>query len=88
MRAGLRRIIGSLTALLFVAAADPAFACPVCFGATDSPAVQGMQKAIVALLIVTGGVLAAFGTFFIYLMRKARASSQTMAVPASAHGGS
>ena len=47
-------------------------ACPVCFGQNDSPLAWGVNMGILAMLIVTVGVLAGFGTFFIYLARRAR----------------
>jgi hypothetical protein len=50
--------------------AQPAFACPVCFGAPDSPQVRGMQMGILALLGVTVAVLGAFAGFFLYLRRR------------------
>ena len=49
-----------------------AMACPVCFGASDSPMAQGVNMGIYVLLGITSGVLAAFATFFIYLIRRAR----------------
>ena len=52
------------------------FACPVCFTATDSPAATGMSMAILAMLGVTGVVLASFGAFFVYLMRQGRAATR------------
>jgi hypothetical protein len=68
-------------------------ACPVCFGALEGPIADGTNKAILALLGVTGGVLLAFAAFFIYLVRRARVSvpppvGVASAVAASrAHGG-
>ena len=53
-----------------LASATPAMACPVCFGAPDSPQVKGMQMGILALLGVTVVVLGAFATFFLYLRRR------------------
>lgn len=50
--------------------ATPALACPVCFGAPDSPQVRGMQMGILALLSVTVVVLGAFAAFFLYLRRR------------------
>ena len=58
-----------LTASL-LAFARPALACPVCFGAPDSPQVKGMQMGILALLAVTVVVLGAFAAFFLYLRRR------------------
>lgn len=60
------------TVLLVFALAEPAFACPVCFGATDSPVAQGINLAILALLGITGAVLGSFVAFFIYLAKRAR----------------
>jgi len=63
----------AVLACLLAASAASAAACPVCYGAPDSPATQGMTAAIVSLLGVTGGVLAAFGTMFLRLRSRARA---------------
>lgn len=61
-----------LAAVWAFAAPATALACPVCFGASDSPAAQGVNMAIFFLLGVTGFVLAGFAAFIIYLMRRAR----------------
>ena len=47
-------------------------ACPVCFGQNDSPLASGMNLGIIVMLGVTGGVLAAFASFMIHLVRRAR----------------
>ena len=60
-----------LTALL-LAAPRVALACPVCFGQNDSPMAAAANLAIVVMLVIVGGVLTAFGSFFIYLRRRAR----------------
>ena len=49
-----------------------ALACPVCFGQNDSPMAVAMNLGIIAMLIVVVGVLGAFASFFIYLMRRAK----------------
>jgi hypothetical protein len=57
-----------------------ALACPVCFGQSDSPMASAANLAILLMLAIVGVVLAAFATFFIYLMRRARlASTETLA---------
>ena len=57
----------------FVALApESLLACPVCFGKLDGPLADGANKAVLALLGITIAVLAAFATFFIYLVRRAR----------------
>jgi hypothetical protein len=58
--------------LLFAAAPRAALACPVCFGQNDSPMAVAMNMGILAMLIVVIGVLGAFASFFIYLMRRAK----------------
>jgi hypothetical protein len=54
-----------------------ALACPVCFGASDSPLARATNLGIIALLIVVVGVLASFAAFFIYLNRRARLFAST-----------
>jgi hypothetical protein len=56
-----------------------ALACPVCFGATDSPIAGAVNLAIFALLGVTGAVLSGFVAFFIYLARKAKQAREAEA---------
>jgi hypothetical protein len=58
-----------MTAIL-LACARPALACPVCFGAPDSPQVKGMQMGILVLLAFTVAVLGSFAAFFLYLRRR------------------
>ena len=49
-----------------------ALACPVCFGQSDSSMAWGAKAGVFFMLGLTVAVLAAFGAFFIYLMRRAR----------------
>ena len=67
------------TMLLFLAVSALAprtvLACPVCFGATDSPMLQASNMGVLALLIVTLAMLGAFGLFFLHLMRRASAAA-------------
>ena len=50
-----------------------ALACPVCFGGPDSPQTRAAQMGILALLVVTVGMLASIaGFFFVYLRRRIR----------------
>lgn len=53
---------------------NPAFAlaCGSCYGAADTPATNGMNFAILSMLGITGGVLAAITSFFLYLRKRAR----------------
>jgi hypothetical protein len=61
----------ALAAMLF-ATPRSVLACPVCFGASDSPMAVATNMGIIAMLVVVAGVLAAFASFFIYLMRRAK----------------
>jgi hypothetical protein len=49
-----------------------AWACPVCYGASDSSTIAGVNFAILALLGVTGSVLAGFASFFLYIRKRSR----------------
>lgn len=55
---------------LFIPAS--ALACGSCYGAADTPATNGMNFAILSMLGITGSVLAAFTSFFLYLRKRAR----------------
>jgi len=70
---------------LVVAISRPAFACPVCFGASDSPMAIATNMGIIAMLMVVAGVLTAFASFFIYLMRRAKLAAR-QSDPAGAAG--
>ena len=68
----MRRVI--LTTLM-LAAPRAALACPVCFGQNDSPLASGINRGILAMLVLTGGVLVSFAAFIIHLVRRARANA-------------
>ena len=53
-----------------------AAACSVCFGASDSPMAAGVNSGILAMLAVIGSVLLGFGTFIVYLIRRANAPGE------------
>jgi hypothetical protein len=59
-------------AAMLIATPRSVLACPVCFGASDSPMAVATNMGIIAMLVVVAGVLAAFASFFIYLMRRAK----------------
>ena len=75
----------TLLTLGMLAAPRAALACPVCFGDNDSPMAVAMNLGIFAMLIVVAGVLGAFATFFIYLIR--RASQLERSAVAAPHDG-
>jgi hypothetical protein len=47
-------------------------ACSVCFGQSDSPLAKGTNMGVFFMLAVTVVMLAAFASFFIYLIRRQR----------------
>jgi len=48
-----------------------ALACPVCFGNSDAPMAIATNTGIFFMIGVVVAVLAAFASFFIYLIRRA-----------------
>jgi hypothetical protein len=68
----MRKTLLALLTVLMLAVPHVALACPVCFGASDSPLAQGTNMGVFFMLAVTVGMLAAFASFFIYLVRRKR----------------
>ena len=66
------RISIPVVGLLYAVSPQTIHACSVCVGNPSDPMTEGLSLAILSLLGVTGTVLASFGAFFIYLMKKAR----------------
>jgi len=64
-----------LVLLTCLAVPRAAYACPVCFGQSDSPMAAAANLSILVMLVITVGMLAAFASFFIVLIRRARAAS-------------
>jgi hypothetical protein len=73
----------TILAALILAVPRVALACPVCFGQSDSPMASAANLAIIVMLVIVGGVLAAFASFFIYLMRRARMAAEQTSPPVS-----
>jgi hypothetical protein len=66
-----RKVLSALITLLLLAAPRAALACPVCFGDSNSPMAIATNTGIISMLVIVAGVLGAFASFFIYLMRRA-----------------
>jgi hypothetical protein len=76
----MRRIVrslraGALLAAAWVIAAPAARACQACFGAEDSPIIDGAKAGAWMLIGLTFCMEAAFVGFFIYLRRRAKRAS-------------
>lgn len=67
-----RPIFTKLSLLAFFLTTGSAWACPVCYGSTDASTIAGVNLAILALLGVTGSVLAGFGSFFLRIRKRSR----------------
>ena len=52
-----------------------AMACPVCFGNSDAPMARATNTGIIFMLVVVAVVLVGFASFFISLIRRARAAA-------------
>ena len=48
------------------------FACPMCFGADDSPLIDGAKLGVLVMVGITLAVQGAFVAFFLYLRRRAK----------------
>src|SRR5258706_13389825 len=65
-------VSGSIMTVLTLAISRPAAACPVCYGANDSPMNAGMNTALMVMLGITGVVLGIISLFFVLLWRRHR----------------
>ena len=63
----------------FLLAPDAVMACAVCGGDPEAPMSQGMSMGILTLLIIIGGVLIGFSTFFLFLRYRAKSFSRPAA---------
>ena len=68
---GLTRVL-MMTAAIAIGGSSSAFACPVCFGALETPMVDGTKLGILVLLAITLAVQGAFVGFFLYLRNRAK----------------
>jgi bacteriorhodopsin len=61
-----------------------ALACPVCFGNSDAPMAIATNTGVIFMLGVVALVLAAFASFFVYLIRRAnRVAGQSASADAA-----
>src|SRR5258706_15774124 len=65
-----RLLSGSLVTVPTLFFSGFAAACPVCYGANDSPMNAGMNTALMVMLGITGVVLAVISFFFVMLWRR------------------
>jgi hypothetical protein len=62
----------ALLTIAILVAPRVALACPVCFGASDSPLAAAINMGVIMMLGVVAVMLGSFGAFFVYLNRRAK----------------
>lgn len=55
-----------------------ALACASCFGQTDSALAKGMNAGIFAMLAFVAALWIAFASFFVFIVRRARANNEPL----------
>ena len=64
---GLRHLVATVLAVVIAGGGATVFACPVCFGAEETPLISGAKLGILVMIGVTLAVQGAFVAFFLYL---------------------
>jgi heme/copper-type cytochrome/quinol oxidase subunit 2 len=59
-------------AAVFIAGGTKLLACPMCFGAQESPLIDGAKLGVLVMLGVLLAVQGAFAYFFFYLRKRAK----------------
>ena len=68
----LRSVSFATLALVIVGGGSSALACPVCFGAEETPMIQGARLGVLVMLAITLTVQGGFVGFFLYLRKRAK----------------
>ena len=61
-----------MTAAAVMIGSATTLACPVCFGASDGPMIDGTKLGVLVLLVITFVVQGGFVGFFLYLRKHAK----------------
>lgn len=64
--------------VLMVLSSPSSYACAACFGQSDSAMAKGLNAGIFALLVFVLGLWIAFGSFFVFIVRRARRASEVL----------
>jgi hypothetical protein len=59
-------------AFVLILGASRVLACPVCFGAEESPLIDGAKLGVLVMLAITLAVQGGFVAFFLYLRKRAK----------------
>jgi hypothetical protein len=66
-----RRIVTTAVAVM-IGGSSSLLACPLCFGAEETPMIDGAKLGVLVLLAITLAVQGAFVGFFLYLRKRAK----------------
>ena len=61
-----------IAAAVLICGSSNALACPVCFGADETPLIEGAKLGVLLLLAITLAVQGGFVGFFLYLRKRAK----------------
>ena len=70
-RWGIRRVVATGAAVV-LGGSSSVFACPLCFGALETPMIDGARLGVLVLLAITLAVQGGFVVFFLYLRKRAK----------------
>lgn len=76
MRTKTARLLWSSLGLMLISDSNPALACAVCFGKSDTALAKGLHWGVISLLAVVLCVLAGIVAFFIGLAKRSAAVAE------------
>ena len=68
---GIGRLV-TMTGAALIGGSSTVLACPVCFGAAESPLIDGAKLGVLVMVAITLVVQGAFVGFFLYLRNRAK----------------
>ena len=71
MKAGIRQVLTTAAAVM-IGGGTSLLACPLCFGAEETPLINGAKLGVLVMLGVLFAVQGAFVAFFLYLRKRAK----------------
>ena len=66
-----KRAVATVAAVV-IGGGSSVLACPLCFGAEETPLIDGAKLGVLVLLVITFAVQGAFVGFFVYLRNRAK----------------
>jgi hypothetical protein len=71
VRPAIQRIV-TTAVVVMIGGSATVLACPVCFGAEETPLIDGAKLGVLVMLVITLAVQGGFVGFFLYLRRRAK----------------